>query len=526
MSPTAEDYSKRLTDFMSSQVYPNEQTYRAQREELGAAGRPHDLPPIVEELKFEARARGLWNLFLRDVSGMSNVDYAHLAEISGRSVHLAPEAMNCDAPDTGNMEVLNLFGTAEQKERWLQPLLDGEIRSAFAMTEPKVASSDATNISTEIRRDGSDYVINGRKWWITGAADPRCAVMIVMGKTRATAPRHTQQSMVLVPMDTPGVTVMRALSVFGYRDQHGHCEIDFYDVRVPASNLISDEGAGLAIAQSRLGPGRIHHCMRAVGMAERALELACKRAASRSAFGAPIAQQGVVQAQIAEARMAIEQARLMTLKAAWLIDTVGVKGAHSEVAAIKVIAPRMLCSVVDAAIQIHGGGGVSDDFPLAEMYAIARTLRIIDGPDEVHVRSVARQELGKYQASAGRPPTATVVVDDAISNLVLHQRVRAEALDSARRLEVRYRDLSQDPASADILAPLAAQILASYGHVESCATAELDRVLAGGWSEMSSAYLDAAGAIRIATDAIDWWGRLTRSHGLEESPTTISADSR
>jgi acyl-CoA dehydrogenase len=396
LSPTAEDYTKRLNDFMDSHVYPNEKTYRAQREELAADGKLHHVPPIVEELKVEARSRGLWNLFLKDVSGLSNVDYAHLAEISGRSSHLAPEAMNCAAPDTGNMEVLHLFGTSEQKERWLQPLLDGEIRSAFAMTEPAVASSDATNISTEIRRDGDDYVINGRKWWISGAADPRCAVMILMGKTNPDASAHAQQSMILVPMDTPGVTVMRALPVFGYQDQHGHCEIDFDNVRVPASNLISEEGAGFAIAQARLGPGRIHHCMRAVGMAEKALELACKRAVSRTAFGKKLYEQGVVAAQIAECRMAIDQARLMTLKTAWLIDTVGAKGARSEVAAIKVIAPRMLCDVIDTAIQIHGGGGVSDDFPLAEMYAGARTLRIADGPDDVHIRSVARQELGKY----------------------------------------------------------------------------------------------------------------------------------
>jgi acyl-CoA dehydrogenase len=294
------------------------------------------------------------------------------------------------------MEVLHLFGTAEQKERWLQPLLDGEIRSAFAMTEPAVASSDATNISTEIRRDGDDYIINGRKWWISGSADPRCAVMIVMGKTNPDANTHAQQSMVLVPMDTPGVTVVRPLPVFGYQDQHGHCEITFEDVRVPVSNLVGEEGGGFAIAQARLGPGRIHHCMRAVGMAERALELMCKRATSRVAFGKPLAQQGVVQAQIAESRMEIEQARLMTLKTAWLIDTVGAKGARTEVASIKVIAPRMACAVIDRAIQVHGGGGVSDDFPLAEMYAGARTLRLADGPDEVHIRSVARQELGPY----------------------------------------------------------------------------------------------------------------------------------
>jgi acyl-CoA dehydrogenase len=396
LSPAAEDYSKRLNDFMDSHVYPAEPVYDEQRLELGAAGRTHHVPPVIEELKPIARERGLWNLFLPDVSGLTNVEYAHVAEITGRSVHIAPEAINCAAPDTGNMEVLHLFGTPEQKERWLQPLLDGAIRSAFAMTEPAVASSDATNISLEIKRVGDSYVINGRKWWISGAADPRCAVMIVMGKTDPDANTYTQQSMVLVPMDAPGVTVVRPLPVFGYQDQHGHCEITFDDVEVPVSNLIGEQGSGFMIAQARLGPGRIHHCMRAVGMAERALELACRRAVSRVAFGKPLAQQGVVQQQIAEARMAIEQARLMTLKTAWLIDTVGPKGARSEVAAIKVIAPRMACQVIDTAIQIHGGGGVSDDFPLAQMYAGARTLRLADGPDEVHVRSVARQELGRY----------------------------------------------------------------------------------------------------------------------------------
>jgi acyl-CoA dehydrogenase len=396
LSPAAEDYAKRLTDFMDSHVYPAEPVYRKQRQALVADGRLNHVPAVVEDLKVEARSRGLWNLFLPDVSGLSNVDYAHLAEIMGRSVHLAPEATNCAAPDTGNMEVLHLFGTSAQQERWLQPLLDGEIRSAFAMTEPAVASSDATNISTEIRRDGDDYVINGRKWWISGSADPRCAVMIVMGKTNPDANPYQQQSMVLVPMDAPGVAVVRPLPVFGYQDQHGHCEITFEDVRVPVTNLVGEEGGGFAIAQARLGPGRIHHCMRAVGMAERALELMCRRAVSRVAFGKELARQGVVQQQIAESRMAIEQSRLMTLKTAWLIDTVGAKGARTEVAAIKVIAPRMACEVIDRAIQIHGGGGVSDDFPLAEMYAGARTLRLADGPDEVHVRSVARQELGRY----------------------------------------------------------------------------------------------------------------------------------
>jgi acyl-CoA dehydrogenase len=396
LSPAAQDYAKRLEDFMDSHVYPAEKVYEEQRRELFAAGKPHKVPAVVEDLKVEAKSRNLWNLFLPDVSGLSNVDYAHLAEIMGHSGHLAPEATNCAAPDTGNMEVLHMFGTPEQKERWLRPLMDGEIRSAFAMTEPAVASSDATNISTEITRDGDDYVINGRKWWISGAADERCAFFILMGKTDPSAPAHRQQSQILVPVDTPGVTVLRNLPVFGYVDQHGHCEITFENVRVPATNLIGEEGGGFAIAQARLGPGRIHHCMRAIGVAERALELMCRRALSRTAFGRTLAEQGVVRQQIAESRMAIDQARLYTLYTAWLIDNVGAKGARSEIAAIKVIAPRVCLDVLDRAIQVHGAGGVSDDFPLASMYAHARTLRIADGPDEVHVRSVARQELGKY----------------------------------------------------------------------------------------------------------------------------------
>jgi acyl-CoA dehydrogenase len=398
LSATAQEYVKRLEEFMDSHVYPNERTYAEQRQALVESGQPHVVPQVVEDLKVEARSRGLWNLFLPAVSGLSNVDYAHLAEIMGRSPALAPEATNCAAPDTGNMEVLHMFGTPAQKEQWLQPLLDGEIRSAFAMTEPDVASSDATNISTSIRRDGDEYVVNGRKWWTSGAADPRCKVFIVMGKTDPDAPVHLQQSMILVPRDTPGVTVKRNLPVFGYVDQHGHCEVLFDEVRVPASNLIADEGAGFMIAQARLGPGRIHHCMRAIGVAERALELMCTRALSRTAFGRTLAEQGVVREQIAESRMAIEQARLLTLKTAWLIDNVGAKGARSEIAAIKVIAPRVCCEVIDRAIQVHGGGGVSEDFPLASMYAHARTLRIADGPDEVHVRTVARTELGRYLA--------------------------------------------------------------------------------------------------------------------------------
>jgi acyl-CoA dehydrogenase len=396
LSSTAQDYVKRLEDFMDSHVYPNERVYGQQRAEMTAAGRGDEVPPVVEELKLEARGRGLWNLFLPDVSGLSNVDYAHLAEVMGRSPGLAPEATNCAAPDTGNMEVLHMFGTAEQKEQWLRPLMDGEIRSAFAMTEPDVASSDATNISTSVTRDGDHYVINGRKWWTSGAADPRCRFFILMGKTDPTAPVHRQQSQILVPRDTPGVTVVRNLPVFGYLDQHGHCEVAFDNVRVPVTNLIGEEGGGFAIAQARLGPGRIHHCMRAIGVAERALELMCRRAVSRVAFGKTLAEQGVVREQIAESRMAIEQARLLTLKTAWLIDNVGAKGARSEIAAIKVIAPRVCCEVLDRAIQVHGGAGVSDDFPLASMYAHARTLRIADGPDAVHVRSVARMELGKY----------------------------------------------------------------------------------------------------------------------------------
>ncbi len=393
-SPKAQDYLDRLRAFMDELVFPAEKDYEAYRREKGP--QDHTLPPVVEELKREARARGLWNCFLPDVSGLKNVEYAPLAELTGWASHIAPEAINCDAPNTGNMEVLHMFGTAEQKAQWLQPLMEGEIRSAFAMTEPDVASSDATNISTSIVRDGDDYVINGRKWWISGAADPRCKILIVMGKTDVNESPHRQQSMILVPMDTPGLDNIRALPVFGYQDQHGHNELRFTDVRVPASNLIANEGDGFMIAQARLGPGRNHHCMRAIGAAERALKLMCERALSRVAFGQEIARQGVVRDQIAESRMEIDQARLMVLKTADLIDKVGAKGARSEIAAIKVIAPRVALRVVDRAIQVHGAGGVSDDFPLARMYAGLRTLRIADGPDEVHVRTVARQELGKY----------------------------------------------------------------------------------------------------------------------------------
>lgn len=399
-SARGQETLERMQAFMDGYVYPAEPVYAEQRAELIAAGKPHDLPPVVEELKATARSAGLWNLFLPDCQdpahGLSVLEYAPIAELSGRSVEIAPEAINCSAPDTGNMEVLHMFGTAEQRDRWLTPLLNGTIRSGFAMTEPDVASSDATNIQTRIERDGDSYVINGRKWWTTGANDPRCEILIVMGKTNPDADVHHQQSMVLVPMNTPGVRIERALPVFGYHDQHGHAEISFTDVRVPVANLIGEEGSGFAIAQARLGPGRIHHCMRAIGMAERALELMTKRAMSRVAFGKELARQGVVQQQIAESRIAIEQARLLTLKAAWMIDEVGAKGARMEIAAIKVAAPRVALEVLDRAIQVFGGAGVSNDVPLAQMYAFARTLRLADGPDEVHLRDVARGELRKY----------------------------------------------------------------------------------------------------------------------------------
>jgi acyl-CoA dehydrogenase len=393
-SAKARDYLERLQAFMDERVFPAEAAYEEYRREKGYGD--HTLPPVVEELKAEARERGLWNLFLPDVSGLSNLDYAPLAEVTGWSPHIAPEAINCAAPDTGNMEVLHMFGTPQQKEQWLRPLLEGQIRSAFGMTEPDVASSDATNISTRIERDGDDYVINGRKWWTTGINDPRCQIMIVMGKTDPSESIHRQQSMILVPVDTPGVEVVRALPVFGYQDQHGHGEVRFTDVRVPATNLIANEGDGFMIAQARLGPGRIHHCMRSIGVAERALKLMCERSVSRVAFGKELARQGVVQTAIAESRMEIEQARLLTLKAAWMIDNVGARGARTEIAAIKVVAPRVALNVIDRAIQVHGGAGVSDDFPLAAMWAGMRTLRLADGPDEVHTMMVARQELGKY----------------------------------------------------------------------------------------------------------------------------------
>jgi acyl-CoA dehydrogenase len=381
-----------LLTFMDEHVYPAESVYE---EQLRSSGDPHFDPPVLVELKGRAHDAGLWNLFHPHEAwgpGLKNAEYAPLAEIMGRS-HIASEACNCSAPDTGNMEVITVFGTPEQQDRWLRPLLDGEIRSAFAMTEPAVASSDATNIELRIERDGDDFVLNGRKWWASGAMRKRCEIMIVMGKTDPEAHRYRQQSMILVPRDTPGVNVMRNLPVFGYADQEGHAEIDFDNVRVPASNLLANEGDGFLIAQSRLGPGRIHHCMRAIGAAERALELMCRRAATRVTFGQPVATRSNIQDWIAESRVEIEMARLLTMKAAWLMDTVGNKHARMEIAAIKIAAPAVALKVVDRAIQVHGGGGVSDDFPLAMMYAHLRTLRLADGPDEVHKATIARDEL-------------------------------------------------------------------------------------------------------------------------------------
>ena len=397
LSPTAGRLRDELSEFMEKSVLPAEPVYRDQ---LRSAADPHAYPAVLDELKEEARSRGLWNLFLPHktewTDGLSNLDYAHLAEIMGHSP-IAPEVCNCNAPDTGNMEILTMFGTRRQQEDWLVPLLDGRIRSAFAMTEPAVASSDATNIECSIDRDGDEYVISGRKWWITNALHPHCRILIVMGKTDPGAETHRQQSMVLVPTDTPGVTVLRNLEVFGFAEREGHGEISFDDVRVPVGNLLGEEGAGFAIAQARLGPGRVHHCMRAIGMAERALELMVDRVRNRVAFGRPLADQGVIQEWIADARIAIDQARLYTLHTAWLMDTHGNKAARAAVAGIKVAVPAMAQGVIDRAIQAHGAGGVSQDFPLAEMYATARILRIADGPDEVHRRSIARLELSRAE---------------------------------------------------------------------------------------------------------------------------------
>ncbi|EID52458.1 acyl-CoA dehydrogenase family protein [Saccharomonospora xinjiangensis] len=393
-----EDHRRRLLAFLDEHVYPAEAVLA---EQVATAGDPWDTLPVVEELKTKAREQGLWNLFLPGDrgAGLTNLQYAPLAEITGRSPHLAPIATNCAAPDTGNMELLSEFGTPEQQHRWLEPLLAGEIRSAFAMTEPDVASSDARNIATRIERDGDEYVITGRKWFISGAMNPRCRVFIVMGKTDPGAEPHRQQSMVIVPRDTPGVEVKRAMTVFGYGDEEsgGHAEIVFDRVRVPVENLVGGEGDGFAIAQARLGPGRIHHCMRAIGMAERAIELMCRRALSRVAFGRPLGEQGVVQDWIAESRVRVEQLRQLVLKTAWLMDTVGNKGAHTEIQAIKIATPSTVEWVLDKAVQLHGAGGVSQDFPLASLWAGVRTLRLADGPDEVHKRSLARRELAKYR---------------------------------------------------------------------------------------------------------------------------------
>ena len=392
-SERVEKYRETLLGFMESDVFPGEESYARQMEE---SGDPHHHPQIVEDLKKKARGLGLWNLFLPDEelgAGLAVHEYAPLAEITGWSPWLAPEALNCSAPDTGNMEILHMFGTPDQKEEWLAPLLDGEIRSCFSMTEPAVASSDATNIETSMVRDGDSYVINGRKWFSSGAASPRCKFSIVMGVTNPDGDPHRRQSMIIVPMATPGVDIIREPTVFGYQDRGGHPEIDFEDVRVPASNLLGEEGGGFAIAQARLGPGRIHHCMRAIGAAERCLRLMVERSKERVAFGRPLAEQGVIREWIADARIEIEQTRLLVLKTAWMIDKMGTKAARTEIAAIKVAAPRLLTKVADRAIQLFGAAGFTEDFPLAALYSMGRWLQIADGPDEVHRRSVARTEL-------------------------------------------------------------------------------------------------------------------------------------
>jgi acyl-CoA dehydrogenase len=397
-----QELRESLLDFMDTHVHPNEQVFADQLAGLDDRW-AWSTAPVLQELRAEARSRGLWNLFLPvghygDLgAGLTNLQYAPLAEITGRAGHLAPAALNCAAPDTGNMEVLAMFGTPEQQERWLRPLMEGQIRSAFAMTEPDVASSDATNIETSIVRDGDEYVINGRKWWITGAMNPQCEVFIVMGKTDPSASRHRQQSQILVPRDTPGLTVVRPMHVMGYDDHEhgGHAELRFEDVRVPVSNLIGEEGGGFGVAQARLGPGRIHHCMRAIGVAEKAIELMCTRADSRVAFGRAISEQGVVRDWIAESRVRLEQLRLLVLKTAWLMDDVGARGAHTEIQAIKIATPKTVQWILDKAIQVHGAGGLSQDFPLANAYASIRTLRFADGPDEVHKNALAKAEIRK-----------------------------------------------------------------------------------------------------------------------------------
>ena len=395
-SPRARELLARLQGFLEEHVQPNEMRYHEQVSEAGRWGEV----PLLGQLQALARDAGLWNLFLPPPTthgpGLTNLEYAPLCEAMGR-IHWSSQVFNCSAPDTGNMETLERFGTDAQKREWLEPLLTGEIRSAFAMTEPAVASSDATNIETAIRRDGNDYLINGRKWWTSGAGDERCRIFILMGKTDPTAPRHRQQSMILVPRDTPGVRILRPLSVFGYDDApHGHMEIVFEDVRVPAQNILLGEGRGFEIAQARLGPGRIHHCMRLIGLAERALEAMCRRAKGRVAFGKPLAEQGVTLERIAESRILIDQARLLTLRAAWMMDTVGNKAAKAEIAMIKVVAPNMACQVIDWAIQLHGAAGVSQDFALAASYAHARKTRLADGPDEVHRAQIGKLELARY----------------------------------------------------------------------------------------------------------------------------------
>ncbi len=392
-----EEWRRRLLEFMDERVMPAEAIYAAEMREVG--GDPSHHPAVIDELKTEARSRGLWNLFMPGDKwgvGLKVLEYASLAEVTGWSPWIAPEAINCSAPDTGNMEILAEFGTPAQQEQWLAPLLDGEIRSCFSMTEPEVASSDPINISCRIEADGDDYTITGRKWWSTGALSSQCTIAIVMGVTNPAADPYHRQSMVLVPLNTPGVEIVRNVNVFGYQERGGHAEILYNEVRVPRSNLLGEEGSGFSIAQARLGPGRIHHCMRLIGMAERAFEVMCRRAHQRVAFGKPLAEQGVIQNWIAEARIKIEQARLMVLKTAWLIDTVGAKGARIEISAIKVSVPEMAAWVIDRAIQVLGGAGVSDDYPLASLYAHARTLQIADGPDEVHKRSVARRELRRF----------------------------------------------------------------------------------------------------------------------------------
>ena len=396
LSPRAEEYRDRLAAFITEVVNPAEEIYAQQVKEIGD---PHASPPIMNELKTQARARGLWNLFLPDSehgAGLTNTEYAPLCELMGRSL-LASEATNCSAPDTGNMEILHQFGTPLQREQFLDPLLNGEIRSCFAMTEPWVASSDATNIASTIERDGDHYLINAHKWWISGAASPNCRFAILMGVSDPNADSHRRHSMILVPFDTPGFSIVRTLPVFGHDAGGGHCETLFENVRVPAQYLLGEEGGGFAIAQARLGPGRIHHCMRAIGAAERALELMCARAQQRVAFGKPLADQGAVQRDIAECRIEIEQARLLTMKAAWLMDTVGVKGARIEISAIKVVAARVATAVIDRAIQLFGGAGVSDDWPLAQMWTYVRTVRLVDGPDDVHLMQIARRELRPYE---------------------------------------------------------------------------------------------------------------------------------